>query len=410
MIIHQKNPIAHLNTITPKNASVNALVRESRKTVNIALVWALTDCSGIQSLTSRPQPSANHLAKGQQFGRVALRRITRSEASPVVSGSGTWTSMSRRHPSKLCSPNAECRDFATRSAVLGVTQRVRDAGARAAFPVVRLSVRGPPDPVRLAAAFGLPNPPRVPVVTGGSRRPDGRRHPAARFDPPVSYRVIRCRIISDPGSETEVRCETTLLHEEATGSGRVTPGRVEPDLAVGTLRHTGRSKAAEASGGMYGLRGSSRGGEVAAVDIACLGPMTLKIDGRPVAVGGPKQRAVLGMLVLHVGEFVSVDQLTEVVWGTSLPRNPRAVLQVYVTNLRRMLGDDRSGSGARLTNAAGGYRLSLDADAVDWMRFDRLTQQAEERLFVRRGRPRRRPAALCTRAVARICFPRSHGD
>ena len=117
---------------------------------------------------------------------------------------------------------------------------------------------------------------------------------------------------------------------------------------------------------------------MSAVDIACLGPMTLKIDGRPVAVGGPKQRAVLAMLVLHVGEFVSVDQLTDVVWGTSPPRNPRGVLQVYVTNLRRMLGDDHSGSGARLANSGGGYRLSLDTDAVDWLRFDRLTQQAEK--------------------------------
>lgn len=119
---------------------------------------------------------------------------------------------------------------------------------------------------------------------------------------------------------------------------------------------------------------------MAVLDIACLGPLTVSLDGRPVPVGGPKQRAVLALLVMHAEEVVPVDRLTDVVWGSTAPRNPRAVLQVYVTNLRRGLAVERADVGARLTNVGGGYRLSLPPDAADWMRFDRLTGQAEERL------------------------------
>lgn len=119
---------------------------------------------------------------------------------------------------------------------------------------------------------------------------------------------------------------------------------------------------------------------MAVLEITCLGPLTVVVDGRPVAVGGPKQRAVLALLVLHTGEVVSVDQLAEVVWGSTAPRNPRAVLQVYLTNLRRSLAVEGPGSDVRLTNVGGGYRLSLPPDVTDLMRFDRLTRQAQERL------------------------------
>lgn len=119
---------------------------------------------------------------------------------------------------------------------------------------------------------------------------------------------------------------------------------------------------------------------MAVLDIACLGPLAVTLDGCPVAVGGPKQRAVLALLALHAGDVVSVDQLTDVVWGATAPRNPRAVLQVYVTNLRRGLAVERPDVEARLTNVGGGYRLTLPPGAADWMRFDQLVRQAEERL------------------------------
>jgi DNA-binding winged helix-turn-helix (wHTH) protein len=38
-------------------------------------------------------------------------------------------------------------------------------------------------------------------------------------------------------------------------------------------------------------------------------------DGHPVALGGPKQRAVLAMLVLAGNEPISRDRLIDGVWG-----------------------------------------------------------------------------------------------
>jgi len=64
-------------------------------------------------------------------------------------------------------------------------------------------------------------------------------------------------------------------------------------------------------------------------------------DGRPVDLGGPKQRAVLAALLVALGRSVSVDQLQEQVWGDHPPANPETSLQAYVSNLRRALEPHR---------------------------------------------------------------------
>src|SRR5207248_3259998 len=52
--------------------------------------------------------------------------------------------------------------------------------------------------------------------------------------------------------------------------------------------------------------------DVPRVDIRVLGPLSVAVDGRTVAIGSPKQRAVLAMLALH--RRVSVDALAEALW------------------------------------------------------------------------------------------------
>jgi DNA-binding SARP family transcriptional activator len=58
-----------------------------------------------------------------------------------------------------------------------------------------------------------------------------------------------------------------------------------------------------------------------------------------VDVGPPKQRAVLAVLLLARGRVVSVDRLTDAVWGDDAPGSATASLQAYVSNLRRALRD-----------------------------------------------------------------------
>ena len=78
--------------------------------------------------------------------------------------------------------------------------------------------------------------------------------------------------------------------------------------------------------------------------ISLLGPCAASFDGRPLDLGGPRQRAVLAVLVLARGEVVPVDRLTDSVWGERAPADPAGAVQAYVSHLRRRL---QPGSAAR---------------------------------------------------------------
>ena len=73
-----------------------------------------------------------------------------------------------------------------------------------------------------------------------------------------------------------------------------------------------------------------------------LGPLeVLDDDGRPLILGGAKQRALLAVLLLHPGQVVAADRLIDELWGEDPPDTARNVLQVYVANLRRVLEPGR---------------------------------------------------------------------
>ena len=58
-----------------------------------------------------------------------------------------------------------------------------------------------------------------------------------------------------------------------------------------------------------------------------------------MALGGPKQRALLAILLLHRGEVVSPDRLIDELWGEQPPASATKIVQGYVSNLRKALGD-----------------------------------------------------------------------
>ena len=108
------------------------------------------------------------------------------------------------------------------------------------------------------------------------------------------------------------------------------------------------------------------------LEVRLLGPLDVTVDGRHVPLGGAKQRAVLGVLALRRDEVVATSQLAEAVWGDHVPDRPTAILQVYVSNLRRELDDPASSGRAAsvLVHQAPGYRLVLSEAAVDLSEFD----------------------------------------
>ena len=109
------------------------------------------------------------------------------------------------------------------------------------------------------------------------------------------------------------------------------------------------------------------------MDIRLLGPIEASLDGRPVALGTPQQRAVLAMLSLQVNQTVSADRLCEGLWGERAPASAPKMVQLYVSQLRKLL----RGSVAEIVTRGRGYELRLAVDRVDAVRFERLVDAAE---------------------------------
>ena len=71
-------------------------------------------------------------------------------------------------------------------------------------------------------------------------------------------------------------------------------------------------------------------------------PIEATVDGRPIRLGATKQRAVLAMLALSPNRTVSVDRLIEGLWGEEAPDSAAKMVQLYVSQLRKLL----AGNGA----------------------------------------------------------------
>ncbi|MGH8929869.1 MAG: BTAD domain-containing putative transcriptional regulator [Egibacteraceae bacterium] len=109
-----------------------------------------------------------------------------------------------------------------------------------------------------------------------------------------------------------------------------------------------------------------------------LGPLLVSDGDRVVELGGPRQRAILAMLLLDANRVVSMDRLIDGIWGDGPPAQATGTVQAYVSNLRKALEPARRpGEPARvLISRAPGYCLKAAPDDVDWLRFGRLADQA----------------------------------
>ena len=117
----------------------------------------------------------------------------------------------------------------------------------------------------------------------------------------------------------------------------------------------------------------------AATSFDLLGPVVVTVAGSAARLGGPRQVAVLARLLLSPGQVVSMDQLCESVWDGDSPARPEVAIRSYISNLRRSIEPDRNRGDRRscIESVAPGYRLLVEADQIDFVRFE------EE---VRRGR------------------------
>jgi predicted ATPase/DNA-binding SARP family transcriptional activator len=112
-------------------------------------------------------------------------------------------------------------------------------------------------------------------------------------------------------------------------------------------------------------------GQAKQVELGILGPLEVRVAGRPVQVPGARQRALLAALALRRGHVVPVDGLVDQVFGEAPPREARNALQTYVVRLRQALGP----AAPVVATRAPGYLLEVPADAVDAERFTALLGQ-----------------------------------
>jgi DNA-binding SARP family transcriptional activator len=106
------------------------------------------------------------------------------------------------------------------------------------------------------------------------------------------------------------------------------------------------------------------------VDFRLLGPLEVRAGDGPVPIGGPKQRTLLALLLLQPNRVVTVDRLTDALWGSEPPATARNTLQTYVRHLRRALGAER------IEHRSSGYVLVTDPSDVDVVRFESLVERA----------------------------------
>jgi predicted ATPase/DNA-binding SARP family transcriptional activator len=111
-------------------------------------------------------------------------------------------------------------------------------------------------------------------------------------------------------------------------------------------------------------------------------------DGVAADVPGARLRALLIALALEPGHVVPKTTLTDWIWGESPPSDAANALQRLASRLRKAL------PGGLVEGRTGGYRLTVEPDAVDAVRFERLVGQARHEEDPRRVRLLREALAL----------------
>jgi SARP family transcriptional regulator, regulator of embCAB operon len=100
-----------------------------------------------------------------------------------------------------------------------------------------------------------------------------------------------------------------------------------------------------------------------------LGPLLLTVAGAPVALGTPKQRAILAMLLINRNRAIGTEALIDAAWGQSPVSAARTSIHSYVSNLRRVLASAGANPSEVLASAPPGYRLSIADGECDMDRF-----------------------------------------
>ena len=112
------------------------------------------------------------------------------------------------------------------------------------------------------------------------------------------------------------------------------------------------------------------------MEFKVLGPLEVIGPRGAIKIGSGLQRAILALLVLHVGETISTDHLIDEVWGDDPPPSAQHAIGVHVSRLRQALGV------GCIESQPHGYRLRAEGNVIDLGRFEALIAEASRAFAV----------------------------
>ena len=115
------------------------------------------------------------------------------------------------------------------------------------------------------------------------------------------------------------------------------------------------------------------------LEFRILGPLAVRVDGESVAIGGPKQRALLALLLLSANRVVSRDRLIEELFPDQSPDSADHALRNQVSRLRKVLAP-AAVDEPRVVARAPGYLLRVEPGELDLDQFERLVDAGRESL------------------------------
>jgi WD40 repeat protein/DNA-binding SARP family transcriptional activator len=120
------------------------------------------------------------------------------------------------------------------------------------------------------------------------------------------------------------------------------------------------------------------------LEFRVLGPLAVRVDGVSVPVGGPKQRALLGILLLNANRVVSRERLSGELFAAQNVESADHALRNHVSRLRKVLSPVASDE-PRIVARPPGYLLRVEPGELDLETFERLL--GEGRASLANGNP-----------------------
>jgi DNA-binding SARP family transcriptional activator len=137
-----------------------------------------------------------------------------------------------------------------------------------------------------------------------------------------------------------------------------TTGLPHDPVAAGPVRH---AAAAEREAGCR-------------IRFSILGPVEVHDGQHGLTPNARKLRTLLAALLVRRDAVVSVEALTDELWGHEPPPTALRALRVYVSQLRKLLAP--AGPGSMIITQPPGYRIELAAGSLDVQDFEDHCRQA----------------------------------